>query len=236
MMSESNYRILIVEDEILIADNIKRYLTKKGYDVVGIAISYEEAEQLFLTEKPDLALLDIKLSGPRSGIDFAKFINEQKSPIPFVFLTSQMDSRNIDNAKETYPKGYLSKPIRKESLFATIEIVMHKWNEEKSDESTIRLFNGYEYFVTPIKDILYIEAEHVYVKVHLSNGEHIVQRSSFKDLLDQLPSDLFLQSHRSYAINLKLITHWDTQNLYVNEAAVPISRTRKKEVFAQLGQ
>jgi two-component system response regulator LytT len=235
-MNQSNFRILIVEDEILIADNIKRYLTKKGYEVVGIAISYEEAEELFIKEKPDLALLDIKLSGPRTGIDFAHFINQQEHLIPFIFLTSQMDSRNINQAKETYPKGYLSKPIRKESLFATIEIVMHKWNEEKNDLSNIRLFNGYEHIITPIQDILYIEAEHVYVKVHLANGEQILQRSSFKDLMDLLPDELFLQSHRSYAINFKLITRWDAQNIYVNEVAIPISRTRKKEVFAQLEQ
>jgi DNA-binding LytR/AlgR family response regulator len=236
MMDQSKFRILIVEDEILIADNIERYLTKKGYEVVGIAISYEEAEELFIKEKPDLVLLDIKLSGPRSGIDFAHFINQQEHIIPFIFLTSQMDSRNINKAKETYPKGYLSKPIRKESLFATIEIVMHKWNEEKNDHSNIRLFNGYEHVLTPIQDILYIEAEHVYVKVHLASGDQILQRSSFKDLLDQLPCGLFLQSHRSYAINSKLITRWDTQNIYVDKTAIPISRTRRKEFFAQLGQ
>lgn len=236
-MNQSNFRILIVEDEILIADNIKRYLTKKGYEVVGIAISYEEAEELFLAEMPDLVLLDIKLSGPRTGIDFARFINEQKELRPFIFLTSQMDSKNINNAKETYPKGYLSKPIRKESLFATIEVVMHKWNEEKEEEEgpSIKLFNGYEHIMTPIKDILYIEAEHVYIKVHLVNGEQVLQRSRFKDFLELLPDDLFLQPHRSYAVNSKLVNKWDNQNVYLNGIGIPISRNRKKEILSQLG-
>lgn len=232
-MQSSNFRILIVEDEILIADNIQRYLAKKGHEVIGIAISYEEATSLYVREKPDLVLLDIKLSGSKTGVDVAHFINEQDYSAPFIFLTSQMDSKNIDNAKETFPKGYLSKPIRKESLFATIEIVMHKWNED-IEEGTIRLYNGVEYFNVQINDILYLEAEHVYVKVHMKNGDQIFQRSSFKDLLEQLPSDMFLQSHRSYAINAKSITKWDSQNIYIDKLEIPISRSRKKEILAHL--
>lgn len=232
-MQSTNFKILIVEDEILIADNIQRYLTKKGHEVVGIAISYEEATELYLKEKPDLVLLDIKLSGHRTGVDVAHFINEQLHSAPFIFLTSQMDSKNIDRAKKTYPKGYLSKPIRKESLFATIEIVMHKWNDDV-EEDTIRLYNGVEYFNVKVTDILYIEAEHVYVKVHMKNGDQIFQRSSFKDLLEQLPNDMFIQSHRSYAINSKSITKWDSQNLYINDIEIPMSRNRKKEILSQL--
>ena len=101
------YRTLIVEDEIIIADTIKRYLQKQGHEVVGTAISYEEATEIYKKEQPDIALLDIRLSGSKTGIDVAHFIQEQNDATPFIFLSSQLDSRSINAAKQTYPSGYL---------------------------------------------------------------------------------------------------------------------------------
>lgn len=117
-------KILIVEDEILIADNLKRYLIKKGYDVVGIAISYDEAKELYVSQTPDVALIDIRLHGPKSGIDFATYLQQQQNTPPFIFLTSQFDQHNIKKATATYPSAYLSKPIRKESLIVAIDIAL----------------------------------------------------------------------------------------------------------------
>jgi len=111
-----NYKILIVEDEVIIADTIKRYLTQNGHQVVGNAISYQEAESIYIEKKPDLVLLDIRLSGTKTGIDVAYFIQQQTDPKPFIFLSSQLDSRSLNSAKETFPAGYLSKPIQKNTL------------------------------------------------------------------------------------------------------------------------
>ena len=228
------FKILIVEDEILIADNLQRYLTKKGYQVAGIAISYEEAEQLYLKEKPDIVLLDIRINGSKTGIDFAHFIQQQPQPQPFIFLTSQVDFKNINDAKETFPAGYLSKPIQKESLLASIEIAMYKHLKDNEEIAAIPLYDGTKNHLVPLKDILYLQAEHVYVKVYVKENNFIIQRSSLKILLDQLPSDHFLQTHRSFAINLKQVSRWDTENIYVGDKAIPVSRSRRKEVFSLL--
>lgn len=227
-------RILIVEDEILIADNIKRFLHKNGYEVVGIAISYEEAEKLYLEEKPDISLLDIRLNGLKTGIDFAHFLQGQSPTKPFIFLTSQIDHKHIQYAKDTFPDGYLSKPIDKESLLATIEIALHKHAAKSSEIPSIPLSDGSTNHIVPIKDILFLEAEHIYVKIHLVGDRKIVQRNSLKEILKQLPEEKFLQTHRSFAINIHRISHWDHQNLYIQHQAIPISRSRKKEVFSYL--
>ncbi|MEL6864899.1 MAG: response regulator [Bacteroidota bacterium] len=231
----SQYRILIVEDEILIADNIKRFLNKKGYSVVGIAISFEEAVALYIEEKPDLVLLDIKLSGLQTGIDVAQFIQDQENPKPFIFLTSQMDRSNVSEAKRTLPEAYLSKPLRKESLYATIEIVMHKYRQAHNEAPTIPLFDGNQHYLIAIDDILYLQADHIYLKIFRSGDKPIIQRSSMKDFLDQLPAGQFIQTHRSFAINRKHLSGWDSQNIYLGEVAIPISRARRKEVHAYLG-
>ena len=230
----NSFKILIVEDEILIADNVSRYLIKKGYQVVGIAISFEEAVALFIQESPDIVLLDIKLSGPKTGIDFAHFIQKQSVVKPFIFLTSQMDTNNINNAKNTFPAGYLSKPIQKESLYASIEIAMHKNSFKKEEFITIPLFDGQKNHIIPISDILYLEADHIYSQVYISGDKQIIQRSPLKNLLDQLPSELFIQTHRSFAINIDQVKGYDNDHIYIRNSTIPISRSRKKEVLTML--
>ena len=229
-----SYKILIVEDEILIADMIERYLVRKGHKVVGSAISYEEATKLYTQEKPDIALLDIRLSGPKTGIDFAAFIQQQDRSIPFIYLTSQMDKTSIDQAKETLPAGYLSKPIQKESLYATIEIAMFNHEKLNGTISNIEITDGLVSYLIPIKDILYLQAEHIYVKVHLEDGRQLMERSTMKDFLEVLPERMFVQTHRSYAVNAKRVSHWDVQSVFVQGNAIPISRSRRKTIISDL--
>ncbi len=227
------YKILIVEDEILIADNIRRFLRREGHTVSGIAISYEEATALFVQEEPDIVLLDIRLSGAKSGIDVAHFIQQQKEPKPFIFLTSQMDRKNIELAKATYPSGYLSKPIHKKNLYAAIEIAIYNHKEIQHDETDrISLIEGNRNHLVAIDDILFLESDHVYVKVHTRNQAPIIQRCSLKKLLDQLPTERFIQTHRSFVVNLQQIKKWDTENIYFNGTTVPISRSKRKKVFS----
>jgi len=228
------YRILIVEDEVLIADTIERYLLKKGHEVVGKAISYKEAKALLLREQPELILLDIRLSGKRTGIDFARYLQQQPQPTPFIFLTSQVDSQSIDAAKSTFPAGYLSKPIQRNSLYTTIEIAMHNYQAQEEEKETIRLYNGKQYYQVPVENILYLQADHTYVRIAIKNAREVLQRATLKETLDQLPEGLFVQTHRSYAVNLKQVNRWDHEYLYIEDDAIPISRGRRKEVFRLL--
>ena len=104
--------ILIVEDEVLIAQMLKLHLQEKGYSVQAICISYQEAVENYQQQHPDLVLLDIRLYGQKSGIDFAHFLLEQPKKTPFVYLTSQYDRRIFDLALQTNPYGYITKPIQ----------------------------------------------------------------------------------------------------------------------------
>lgn len=218
------FKILIVEDEILIADTIKRYLQKKGYTVVGIAINYDEAIELIEQTAPDLVLLDIRLSDEKSGIDIARYIREYKKSLPFIFLTSQVDSKTLEAAKDVFPAGYLSKPIQKESLYTTIEITLHSRKQEQS----ITLNSNNERFIVRIQDILYLEADHIYVNVFISNQVHpLLVRRSLKELFEQLPPSQFILTHRSFVVNIKQVTSWDKKQIYVGRKAIPISRSNK---------
>ncbi len=227
--------ILIVEDEILIAHTIQRYLQVKGYQVLGIAISYEEAKALYALHSPDLILIDIRLSGSKTGIDFAQFLNSQADSPPFIFLSSQLDSTSLNAAKETFPAGYLSKPIHKTSLYTTIEIALHNSQSKPAEETeTVSLSDGQKNHIVPINDILYMEVDHIYVKLTLTLNKKLVCRITLKELLDKLANHQFIQTHRSFAVNIKRVNNWDIQHLFIEENRIPVSRSRKKEVLSML--
>ena len=228
------WNILIVEDEILIADTLQRYLEQQGYQVSGIAISYEEAVQLFTAEQPDLVLIDIRLSGPKTGIDLAIFLQQQVQTVPFIYLTSQTDKKHIDQAKQTFPASFLTKPIQASALYANIEIALHKQETQSFHETKLSIYDGSNMYLVPIEDILYLKADHVYVEVHSKNQGVLIQRKSLTEILEDLPLPPFLQVHRSFVINLKAVTGWQPQCVFINETTIPISRARRKEILEYL--
>jgi DNA-binding NarL/FixJ family response regulator len=122
-MTNTETRILIVEDEPLIAESIAMHLGNTGFVVSGIAYDDEEALTELKSNPPDAAILDINLESSRDGIAIATYIN-QHNQIPFIYLTSYSDKSILDRAKETSPAGYIVKPFNKKTLLATLEIAM----------------------------------------------------------------------------------------------------------------
>jgi two-component system cell cycle sensor histidine kinase/response regulator CckA len=122
-------KILIVEDEALIAHEIRQRLTKMGWDVVGTAFG-EEAVELALETRPDLLLSDIQLRHGLSGIDLAEKI-QTLMDIPIVFLTAFSDEDTVARAKTVTPFGYIIKPVENRDLQITIEMALYKFRVEK---------------------------------------------------------------------------------------------------------
>jgi len=118
-------RILICEDEGIVAIHIRSLLLAKGYAVAGVASSGEDAYQKALETRPDLVLMDIKLEGPTDGIAAAERIREQLD-IPLVYLTAYADEETLRRAKVTEPYGYLAKPFEDRDLYIAIQIALNR--------------------------------------------------------------------------------------------------------------
>lgn len=116
-------RVLIVEDEPLIAKNIGMYLNNNDFEVSAIAYDSEEAMFQLKRQPPDFAILDINLESERDGIEIAEYINRNNF-IPFIYLTSYSDKETIERAKKTNPAGFIVKPFNEKTLYATIEIAL----------------------------------------------------------------------------------------------------------------
>ena len=114
-----NGKILIVEDELLIGENLKRSLLKNGYEVPSIAFTGDEAISMAERNKPDLVLMDIKLKGDMDGVEAAGNIRK-RFEIPVVFLTAHSDIDTFEKAKKTEPFGYVLKPFEDRQLYLTI--------------------------------------------------------------------------------------------------------------------
>lgn len=116
-------KILIVEDELIIAEDLREILLELGYKVTGIAKDIKEAKEILIREVPDIALLDIRLRAGDNGVDLARFIRNNYI-LPIIFITSYSDKDTLDQAKEVKPDGYLVKPFEKGDLFSSIEIAL----------------------------------------------------------------------------------------------------------------
>ncbi|MBK7762734.1 MAG: response regulator transcription factor [Bacteroidetes bacterium] len=145
------FKILIVEDEPLIAEDIAFVLKKNDYHVSGIAY-YEEDAYVELEKNPDMVLLDINLNGIQSGIRIAEIINE-KYQLPFIYLTSYSDKYTIEKAKHTEPSGYLVKPFSDAGLYSAIEIALFNHAQkikQKFPELSLSIIN--KHLQQPISD------------------------------------------------------------------------------------
>ncbi|MEO1211382.1 MAG: EAL domain-containing protein [Cyanobacteria bacterium J06638_20] len=123
--SSKPFRILIVEDELVMAENLARYLTKLGYGVLDMVNSGAEAIAASQRYVPDLILMDITLQGEVDGIAAAGAIIRQWQ-IPIIYMTDHVDNATLQRAKRTGPYGCLVKPFNLSSLKATIEITLEK--------------------------------------------------------------------------------------------------------------
>ena len=128
-MEDHSKKILIVEDEILVALSIKKSLEGIGYRVTGIASSHPLAIQLIEKELPDLILMDIKIKGGTDGIGTAQTIRSSFD-LPIIYITAHTDEETISRAKHTEPYGYVTKPINIRNLHSTIEMALYKYRAE----------------------------------------------------------------------------------------------------------
>lgn len=244
-------KILVVEDEVIVAQSIISMIEKMGYECIGTATRATEGLAIAIDKKPDIALLDINLKGEESGIWLAENINE-KLQIPYIFLTSFGDKKTIDEAKSTMPYGYLLKPVEAQNIYAAIEMALARFSLESnsskhkgiaSNISEINEENGLIKVPLLIKDALFIKDEYQYVKITLSdieyiksdgnyveiyiNGKKKVLKNTLKHMESRLPADNFFQVHRSYIVNVQKIQSISGTSIKVNNTDVPIVKERK---------
>jgi DNA-binding NarL/FixJ family response regulator len=121
----SGPRALIIEDEVLIAEELRGRLSLLGFSVIAAVDSAEEGIAIAARERPDVVLMDIRLKGEKDGVQAAKEIHEQVD-VPVIYLTAYSDRQTLDRVKTSEYDGFILKPFRARELQSTIEIAMKR--------------------------------------------------------------------------------------------------------------
>ncbi|MEQ8414046.1 MAG: response regulator transcription factor [Imperialibacter sp.] len=220
---KASFRILIVDDELMIAEMAREMLLELGYFVVGVAKNYAEALKYLEQADPiDMAILDINLNETKSGIDLGQLLRD-RFKIPFVYLTSYTDPETIRAAVDTAPSAYLIKPFSKSDLHATVEIIKIK-KQQITKSIMVRLADVN--IRVESKDILYIKSDNNYIEIFTQTKKY-VHRQSLEGFLDEIQDSNFVRIHRSYAINLQKVEAINGRYVVINDEKISLSRTYK---------
>jgi DNA-binding LytR/AlgR family response regulator len=237
-------KLLIVEDEMIIAADIALQLSKLGYEVSGIVPRGEEAIRHVETNRPDLVLLDISLKGPLDGIDTAHAIH-QRWNIPIIYVTANTDEATFARAKKTRPYAFISKPIRAIELQRAIELAISRLADEphfavdpapdapfvlsdrifvRHREKIIKIF---------IADILYVEADRNYCHLCTADKEYLLT-TTLKMMEDKLPVNYFVRVHRSYLVNLAQVDEVGEGHIGIKDKTIPLSHNLREAMLKRI--
>ncbi|MCB0372390.1 MAG: response regulator [Muricauda sp.] len=247
---EHPIKILIVEDNVIIADDMQSMLEEIGYEIVDNVIVYEQAVEVLKNNHVDLVLIDIILASDKTGIDLGKHIRDAYN-IPFIFVTSNSDRATVENAKTVKPDGYLVKPFEQQDLYTSIEIALSNFNYSKKENTTeideagesftsnsvlkdsIFVKKQHLYYRIQFKDIQFIKADNVYLEVNTVDKKFLV-RSPLKDYLEKLPQNKFYRAHKSYIVNVDHIDAINSKDIMINNNLIPISKDFKEFILSSM--
>lgn len=242
------FKVLIVEDELIIAEDLKEILEGASYEVIGIATSWEETARALQTALPDVLLIDISIKGNVDGVQVANMIRERFN-LPFIYITSYTTKSVIERAKLTKPYGYIIKPYKEQDVLISVELALSNFAIDKLKQNSAftpdsqknhvlkddHLFIRDKGGLVKIKfsDILFLEADGNYTIIHLAGSKYML-RSTLKSAESQLPAERFFRIHKSYIINLQEITKIDSSLVSVGKVALPIGRAYQEPLMKRL--
>lgn len=208
-------KILIVEDEVLIADYLMELLQEEGFTNIRMAHDREGALDAMETFIPDIILMDINLHGKNSGIELVQFKYEHTKVL---FLTGQSDVGLMTKALETNPDGYLTKPIKKNDLLAAVKLLIFK-----QQLRCITVKHGYNTIKINLDEVLFVKSENNYIDIQLAHKKYSI-RQSLEGFIKENNIEQLVRIHRSYIVNISKITQKKTHTIMINDFEIPCSR------------
>lgn len=239
--------VLIVEDEIIIANKIGLHLEQFGYVVAGILPRGEQAVRYCRKNLPDILLLDINLKGDLDGIETARILEKEGIYIPTIYLTANTDPATFERAKGTRPHAFLGKPYDQTELHRAVSLAFQRHHAPAAaapktppspDHSQIlsdRIFVHHKDYLVKVflKDILYVSAKRSYCHIHAQDAEYLLSMPMGK-LVDQFPASDFLRVHRSYVVNLHQVDIVADDHLMIGKTAITVGKDQRAELLRRV--
>ena len=236
-------KILIIEDEVMTAVDIKETLEKAGHIITAIARNADEAFASLKKQLPDLAIIDIILrASTNDGIQIAAELTKMH-PMPIIYLTANSENQTFQRAKDTSPAAYLLKPFRHNELALQVELAYHNYTANvSSNPNPINAETIFLPFDKGLKklikqDVLYLKADGSYVKVYLvDEANPYLFSMNLGHLAQYFSSPNFFRLSRSLMINLNYIERIERDHIYMrsHESAIQIPEGNKTELMKKL--
>lgn len=225
--------VLIVEDQILIAEAIAALLKRRGFVIAGICESGEEALHSCKSITPDLILMDISLGGAMDGISTASVLQSEMT-VPIIYLSDHVDSKTVDRAKKTFPANYLSKPFNEVDLIRHIDIAIHNagGKQKRKNESLLLRTESQTYIRLKMDEILFLQASRAYCNIVTLTETHTLSKS-MNHIAEQFCSNDFMRISRSIVINLSRIEGLNGNMIKIGSHRVQMSK-EYRDRFMQL--
>lgn len=224
-------KVLLVEDEMLVATDLEYQLSTLGYEVCAIAKSGSEALRNCEIHQPDLVLMDIRIKGEIDGIDTAIKISDTYD-IPIIFLSDLKDKETLERAKKAKSHSFLEKPITEFNLNTSIEFAIEnhfskkpsplETNNPLKDLLLIKADSGYIKLLSG--DILWIEANGAYCQIKTAETK-ITLSKNMREFCEHLDSRVFIKIHKSYTINATKIDRIDGAEVSIGNEKLKIGRS-----------
>lgn len=235
-----NTKVLIVEDEALIADNLAAILHDLKYTVTDICSNAEEALKSVKNNPPDVCLLDVNIEGEVDGIDLAQMIKTRLN-IPHIFITSFSDGTTIDRAKQTSPSAYIIKPYTEKEVEVNMKLVEHKslntpntsTQTNTVEEDSFFIKDKHELIRIKFDEISYCEAADNYTIIYTSKSKYILSQT-MKTVFEKLEKNGFIRIHRSYFVRFKDIESIGPNYIIIQGKEIPLSQNHRSELLAKI--
>lgn len=192
---EGKKKVLIVEDERLIAHDLEFKLSRAGYNIIGISVSGEDAIKKASKLRPDLVLMDIVLKGKKDGVQTAEIIQIQED-IPVVYLTAHMDKKTLSRVKNSSPFGYMIKPFDEKELKVTIEMALLRHQLEKKLTNAL---TEWETTFDSVQDGIMLLDENFTI-LRINRAAALFIKLPFKDIINRKCYEIF--HHRKIPIDI----------------------------------
>ncbi|MEM7550492.1 MAG: LytTR family transcriptional regulator DNA-binding domain-containing protein [Bacteroidota bacterium] len=236
----SKIKILIVEDELIIAEDVSLKLKQMGYSVIAVTDNASDTLRTINFNAPDLIIMDIHLKGETNGIELTKKIKELIN-VPVIYLTNIADSETVEKAKDTFPSAYILKPFRPRELSIAIQLAISNMaipletQLPNSDESATYLLNdrifikeNYAFCKVQLSEILYLKADGSYTEIITKDKTYILSET-LNTFESKLPFKFFVRIHRSWLINVEHIESFKENEVVIHKKEIPIGKTYRPE-------
>jgi len=233
----NSVKVLVMEDEFIVAEEISEILKQKNYEVIGTVADGKGALELVHKHKPDVVLLDINIKGDQDGIEVGSKIREQNDQVAIIYLTAFDDEDHIKRAKETGPSAYIVKPFDERNLLIAIDVAFSNLQKNDTEEQAkeppfilkdrIYIKDRDKYVKLMIGDILYIEAVGSYCEI-VTEGKKFTFSVNLKHLSAKFSHEHLIRIHRSFIVNIDKIDSIRGNQVYIAEKGISIGNSYRE--------